>query len=351
MDTKPYIQHNPKVGYIYSPDTCLDLHDPEGKSYRLTINQDGLRSNKRYSLSKPPHTFRILAFGDSYCAGQYLNNNDRFSEQMEKLCPGLEVLNFGLEGTGTDQQLLLFEHYGMRYDFDLVMVCPFIENIRRNMASYRVALDPITGQLVLVPKPRFELVGDHLETLGVPVPAQKIPFKEAGPDLLAQTDFGGSNHNPSALGRIKDAANKILVLSGLKNVIYRTIPHEPFPEYKNPSSPAWLLMAAILKHFKELARAKPLVIVPLVYVSYMYYSMASHYIDRFRSLEENDGVYFIDTLPYFRRLLSHEIDRCFLANDCHYSFLGHGILARALVAELKSRNLIPENGVPKCNCS
>ena len=340
VDSKPYIQHDPKVGYIYRPETCLDLRDPSGRPYRLTINRDGLRSNKRYSLRKPAGKFRILAFGDSYCAGQYLNNEERFSERMEELCPSLEVLNFGLEGTGTDQQLLLFEQYGMRYDFDLVMVCPFIENIRRNRASYRTALDPVSGRRVLVPKPRFEIVEGHLKLQGVPVPARKIALEDAGPDLLAQTDAGGSNGASSMVARFKSAANNILSMLRLKGILYQVIPHEPFLEYKSVSSRDWLLMVAILKRFKELAGPRPLVVAPLVYDSYMRYRMACNYIKRFTELEKNARVHFINVLPYFRRLSRQEIDNCFLSGDCHYSPFGHQILARAIATELHRLRLL-----------
>ncbi len=341
MEAKPYIQHDPIVGYIYRPGISLDLQGPEERYYRLAINLDGLRSDKRYSFSKPAGTFRILAFGDSYCAGQYLNNQERFSERMEALCPGLEVLNFGLEGTGTDQQLLMFEHYGLKYDFDLVMVCPFIENIRRNLANYRVALDPGTKQQVLVPKPRFELIEGHLKLRGVPIPARKIPFEEASKDLWAQTDFAGSAAHPSLQAQMKSLANGILSALRLKNTIYRMIPREPFPEYKNPSSSSWLLMSAILRRFKELSGSRPLVVAPLVYDSYLYHRMASHYIRRFHSLEENPGIYFVNALPYFRHLTGAEIKKCFLSNDCHYSPFAHRILADALLAELNRLKLLP----------
>lgn len=335
MLAKTYIEYDDIVGCRYRPDTLLDLASPAGGRYRISVNSEGLKSDRRYPFSKPPGVFRILVFGDSFCAGQYLNNRDRFTEQMECLHPGLEVLNFGLEGTGTDQQLLLFERYGTRYEYDLVMVCPFVENIRRNLASYRIGIDPETGSKVLVPKPHFTLIENGLILRGVPVPPHKVPIEEADDQLLNQTDFGGSDINHWMKHRIRTAGNRLLLKLRLKCLIYRFIRHEPFPEYKNPSSPAWLLMSAIIRRFKELAGDRPLIIAPFVYDSYMRYRMATNYIQRFASLEKEEGAHLIDMLPYFSGLSSNAIDQCFLPGDCHYSPFAHGILARAFMTELR----------------
>ena len=55
-------------------------------------------------------------------AGQFTSNDQRFSELLERRVPGLEVLNLALEGTGTDQQLLIYENVGSLYEHDAVVV-------------------------------------------------------------------------------------------------------------------------------------------------------------------------------------------------------------------------------------
>ena len=94
MLAKTYIEYDDIVGYRYRPDTSLDLASPAGGRYRIAVNSEGLKSDRRYSFSKPPGVFRILVFGDSFCAGQYLNNRDRFTEQMERLHPPFSTFNF-----------------------------------------------------------------------------------------------------------------------------------------------------------------------------------------------------------------------------------------------------------------
>ncbi len=137
LDTKPYVQHHPIIGYTYIPNAVQTLAAPSGGRYTIRINSAGIRSDREYSPAKPRGTFRILVFGDSMSAGQFISNENRFSELLERKIPNSEVLNFSLEGSGTDQQLLLFEHFGKQYEFDLVMLFPFVQNIYRNMVDAR----------------------------------------------------------------------------------------------------------------------------------------------------------------------------------------------------------------------
>ena len=42
--------------------------------------------------------------GDSFTAADGVSNRQRYSDLLEARLPGIEVYNFGLPGTGTDQQ-------------------------------------------------------------------------------------------------------------------------------------------------------------------------------------------------------------------------------------------------------
>ena len=188
VDTNPYIRHHPLIGYEYIPNTRYVLPRPGGGEYTMTINSAGIRSNREYSLKKDPHSYRILVFGDSMSAGQYVSNEHRFSELLERRLPGLEVINFSLEGTGTDQQLLLFEQVGKQYEYNLILLLPFLQNIRRNMVDFRIGMDPLTKEKVLTPKPRFELVNGELVLQNVPVPKERKPLRETNEEDWQRTD-------------------------------------------------------------------------------------------------------------------------------------------------------------------
>lgn len=332
LDSKPYVRYHPTIGYEYVPNTRQTLPRPGGGTYTITINADGIRSERTFTPQKPPGVFRIIVLGDSYAAGQFLTNEHRFSELLERRIPNLEVVNLALEGTGTDQQLLIFEQIGKRYEFDLVLILPFLQNIRRNMVEARNSWDARTGKEVRRGKPRFELIDDKLELRNVPVPETLPPV---------ESDGGGATDTASATHRLKTWINSFGVLRGLKHLVYRFIAWEPFPEYKSADTPAWKLMEAILMRLKDAAGDKPLVIAPVFYDSYIRFPMARNYWDRFSSLTRREGVYAIDLLPYFKKT-GDDVARCFLVNDVHFSTHGHLILADALQDEMARLGLLPK---------
>ncbi|HEY6167022.1 MAG TPA: SGNH/GDSL hydrolase family protein [Verrucomicrobiae bacterium] len=334
FDTKPYVEHDPIVGYRYTPNTRRTLPRPGGGNYEMVINAAGIRSTREYAKTKPPGVFRILAFGDSYSAGQFVSNDQRFSELLERRVPQLEVINFGLEGTGTDQQLLIYENVAREYEHDLVMVFPFLQNIRRNLVEARVARDPKTGEEILRPKPRFELADGRLVLKNSPVPAERVAVAQNTAAALEKTDADRSTTNRLKARFSASASGRVL-----KRLVFALKPWEPFPEYASNTTPAWQLMEAIFKRFRAAAAPRPLVIVPVFYDSYVRFRMALNYLDRFRSME-GPGVHVIDLLPHFRRVGAEAV-RCFQEpHDCHFSAYGHLVLADALMAELNTRNLL-----------
>jgi hypothetical protein len=64
-----------------------DMHVacPRGnKTIYIDINSQGFR-DKEFSLSKPTNTIRILAMGDSWTYGWYVNLNDTWPKKLENL--------------------------------------------------------------------------------------------------------------------------------------------------------------------------------------------------------------------------------------------------------------------------
>jgi hypothetical protein len=336
QDAKPYVRHHPTFGYEYIPSTEMTLAAPGDRRYTIKINSAGIRSDREYSKTKPPGVFRILVCGDSMPAGQFLSNEHRFSELLERRIPSLEVVNLSLEGSGTDQQLLLFERVGLQYDFDLVLLLPFLQNIRRNMVDSRAGRDPATLERILIPKPRYELVDQKLVLRNVPVPATRTRIDENDRNSLT-----GSDVDRSVSGRFKKTIGRWPLIEPIKKVAYGLIGWDPFPEYRDPNGPPWRLMEAICRRFKELAGDKPLVIAPTFYSSYTRLRMARSYWNRFSSLEATPGIFAVDLLPFFTRIGPQAIRAFLEPHDMHFSNYGHLVLADALQAELHRLNLLP----------
>jgi hypothetical protein len=325
-DTKPYVEPDPLIGYRYIPGTRMSLPRPGGGHYEIAVNREGIRSDREFAFEKPANTTRIIVLGDSMAAGQFVSNTQRFSETLERRRQGLEVINLALEGSGTDQQVLLYEHVGLKFEHDIVILLPFLQNIRRNMTDAREAIDPTTGAIVLRPKPRFTLEGDRL----VLHPPSSRPSANLATDAPKTMAVG-----------IKSAISRMPGADVLKRVGYAVMPWEPFPEYRDANGPAWLLMAAIIRRLKSLAGERPVVVAPVVYSNYVRYRMATNYLQRFAELGASAGVHAVDLLPHFTRLGSDAI-RCFQdPYDMHFSADGHLVLAEAIEAELSRLHLLP----------
>lgn len=105
----------------------------EGGAY-IRINSDGLRDVERVK-PKPPGIFRIALLGDSYCEGLQVSLEETFWSVMAKkldecqVFPGkVEVINFGVSGYGTAQELLTLREKVWQYSPDLVVLAVTTNN-------------------------------------------------------------------------------------------------------------------------------------------------------------------------------------------------------------------------------
>src|SRR5262245_19452241 len=100
-------EYHPRFGYRFIPELKARI-DHEGGGYLVKVNRAGFRCDHELAPMKCEGSFRVLLFGDSYTAGDGVSNRDRYGDVLEKLVPSLEVYNFGLSGSGTDQQYLIW---------------------------------------------------------------------------------------------------------------------------------------------------------------------------------------------------------------------------------------------------
>lgn len=100
----------------------------EGSAY-VRINSRGMRDKER-SLEKPENTYRIAVLGDSYTEARQVDQAKTYPailEQQLAACPALsgqkpEVLNFGVSGFGTTQELLQLREKVWDFQPDLVLL-------------------------------------------------------------------------------------------------------------------------------------------------------------------------------------------------------------------------------------
>ncbi|MGD1715427.1 SGNH/GDSL hydrolase family protein [Dapis sp. BLCC M172] len=121
--------------------------NPNGKSFwtgegipsEIKMNSGGFRDYER-SKSKPENGLRIALLGDSFTEAIHVKLEDTYGaiiEQKLQQCPVLkdrkvEVMNFGVQGYGTAQELMTLRHHVWDYSPDLVMLVFYSGNDLRN---------------------------------------------------------------------------------------------------------------------------------------------------------------------------------------------------------------------------
>lgn len=319
-------EYHPIVGYRFIPGLRARLPNDTG-GYLVRVNEQGFRNERDFELKKNPSTFRILLFGDSFTAGDAVGNRDRYSDVLEQLVPGAELYNFGLPGSGTDQQYLAWREIGRAYEHDLLMIGVLVENIRRVVARYR-RYDDGDGRRLVFAKPYFVLrSGDTLELKHVPV--RKEPLEEAQLPLedREHVDRGGN------FALLRQAAN---ALGGrVKDGLQRLTHYQPLAAYDDPNSYDWRLLRAILRQWTAESQA-PVLIVPIPLYQYIEETAdPTGYQARFAELASWPNVTVHDPLADLRRAPKAERRNYRFEKDVHLTPMGHRALAESLASSVE----------------
>jgi hypothetical protein len=122
-----FYQPDQTRGYALRPN-MEGWYRKEGQAY-VKINSDGLR-DREHTKAKPPDTIRIAVIGDSYPEAFPVSMEDSFWAIMGKKleeCGAfgrrrVEVINFGVSGYGTAQELITLREHVWEYSPDIVML-------------------------------------------------------------------------------------------------------------------------------------------------------------------------------------------------------------------------------------
>lgn len=96
--------------------------------YRIdfAINEQGIRDPRVFEKPKPKDVFRIVLLGDSFAMGYGVKYEDSVPARLETALSVLlkrpvEVVNLGVSGFGTAEELIALENDGWTFEPDLVM--------------------------------------------------------------------------------------------------------------------------------------------------------------------------------------------------------------------------------------
>lgn len=309
-------EYHPTIGYKFLPHIKARVPHEAG-GYFVVTNGDGFRSDWEYTKVKDPAKKRVLVFGDSFTAGDGVSNKYRYTDLLQQMNPGTEWYNFGLPGSGTDQQWLMYQEYGTLYEHDLLIISVLVENIRRVNATFRYYMDGAGEQKVWM-KPYFELVNGDLILRNTPVNPEPIAISALSDADKQRVDTGG-RFEP-----LRKLVNKL----GLKDIMQKVVHFQPVPEYDNKDSKEWILLKHILEAWASASKV-PVIIVPIPLFHHVEGTAdASPYQQRFSELTFKGEVF--DPLPDL-----HSYDaaarRAFrFEKDVHLTASGHEAIAKSL---------------------
>jgi hypothetical protein len=120
-------------------------HTSRDGRWEFRTNGAGFRNDRDFPHAKPPGSVRVLCLGDSHTQGYEVRQEATFASVIERrlAARGLkaEVLNAGVSGFGTAEQLAFLETEGIRYQPDVVVVGFFANDYEDNLKSGLFTLD------------------------------------------------------------------------------------------------------------------------------------------------------------------------------------------------------------------
>jgi lysophospholipase L1-like esterase len=151
-------KYDPLLGWAHQPGQEGIFETPQFRT-TVQINQKGLR-DRDHSYERANDVRRILVLGDSFAWGYGVEEAERFSQLLESMMD-VEVVNAGVSGYSTDQELLWLQNEGIKYDPDLIILVFAGNDIGDN-----------EQQLVntIYFKPQFVIAEDQLILKNTPVP-------------------------------------------------------------------------------------------------------------------------------------------------------------------------------------
>ena len=338
--------YNSKIGHLFVPNLNARIINETG-GYYVKTNSLGFRSDSEFK-EKKENKPRILFFGDSNTASDGVSNSERFSELVGDHF-NAEIYNYGLSGSGTDQQYLIYKEYAQNVEADLIIIGVLVENIERNKVAYRETISPFTQKHILTPKPYFKFHGGKLKLYNSPVPKINSESPEIKPHMVQWEVPKGQELIYSILERIRK--NNILkpirnnfrpLLKRLRSLLIR-MAYQPYPDYENPKSEGYVITKEILDRFIKFVSPIPVLIMPIP--TYHYYADGAkptykHFFNYFNDPDKN--VHVLDLLTHLKSLnFNKRQSLCFRQDKAHFSQYGHQIISKYLIDEINRRQILP----------
>ena len=163
------LSKNPRIGYELVPDFDADgsgrMLDFRGKANSL-----GFRDRER-TPEKPDGTFRVIVLGDSIVQGLGIEHDEQvltaiMEDELRESTQAVEVINFGVSGYATGQEVATLAEKGLALEPDLVLVCVCVNDTYLDCGGILTALQRSAAGKRPIASPPAWLRGSALVRLG-----------------------------------------------------------------------------------------------------------------------------------------------------------------------------------------
>lgn len=353
----------------------------------VSVNSRGLRAPESVGYEKPDDVYRVMVLGDSFVEAIQVELAQSFPQQlgqlMEKSGMRVQVLNAGVGGWGTDQQLLWLKEEGYKYHPDLVLLAVYPRNDFMNNSE---ALEAANQGSIL--KPFYHLENGQLRLNYFPYNPDEVPAVESREAVvLPETPAPGPLvsvgewlHAHSALyryvdprirlvsprlaaaiarsGLIQPGAESKLVAQGESYVplAYNVYHRQANQEWQNAFKVSEALFAEVKRTAQGMGANVGAVLITAP--EQVYASDWSHILQKFQAMQGDDwdlrfshekaqellaeaGVPTLDLLSIFQQKADGN-PRLHYRNDGHWTPEGHALAARATFNFLAQNAIVPQ---------
>lgn len=281
------------LGWAHQPGQEGIFETPQFRT-TVRINESGLRDEQR-SYDRQNDSKRILVLGDSFAWGYGVEESERFSQLLEKEL-AVEVINAGISGYSTDQELLWYKNEGIKYETDLVIL---------EMAGNDVGDNEQQLVSTIYYKPKFVIEDGNLVLTNYPVPKTSIQGK-----------FVYSLSQRSALAffliqRYFDFKS----LYGKSNVNYDQV-NSPAPGLDDETEP-FKLTIALVNEIRNIAESHDAKFMIVTTGQWWNYPSEETYQDFVTKLQ-NEGLVVLDV----ESMAGYDPDKMLIPNDGHWNQAG-----------------------------
>jgi hypothetical protein len=125
-------------------------HRSRGASWKFVTNSKGFRSEVEHSYDKPDGLLRVICLGDSNTQGFECRQDRTYSSVIQRFLQArgipADVINTGVSGFSTAEELVFLENEGIRYHPDVIVLGFFANDLDDNVKADLFRLEE--GELV-----------------------------------------------------------------------------------------------------------------------------------------------------------------------------------------------------------